>query len=84
MVSGVNVVVNDCDMIREITYNGKYAMLYEDNNDLDFAMKSREVLLNLEDYKLISQVVKEETRQIFSIEKHIEGLKQIYSRMLKD
>ena len=84
MASGVNVVVNDCDMIREITYNGKYAMLYEDNNDLDFAMKSREVLLNLEDYKLISQVVKEETRQIFSIEKHIEGLKQIYSQMLKD
>ena len=81
MASGVNVVVNDCDVIREITSNGKYAMLYEDNNDLDFAMKSREVLLNLEDYKMISQVVKEETRQIFSIDKHIEGLKQIYSKV---
>ena len=81
MASGVNVVVNDCDMIKEITHNGKYAMLYEDNNDLDFAMKSREVLLNLEDYKMISQVVKEETRQIFSIDKHINGLKRIYSKI---
>ncbi len=84
MASGVNVVANDSDMIREITFNGKYAMLYEDNNDLDFAMKAREVLLNLEDYKMISQVVKEETRQIFSIDKHIDGLKQIYSKIIND
>ena len=79
MVSGTNVVVNDCDMIREVTLNGKYASLYVDNDDLDFAKKTRDVLLDLEDYELISQVVKEETRQIFSIERHIEGLRKIYS-----
>ena len=83
MVSGVNIVVNDCDMIKEITSNGKYALLYEDGNDMDFAIKSREVLLDLDDYKLISQVVKEETRQIFSIDRHIDGLKQIYSNILQ-
>ncbi len=82
MLSGVNVVVNDCEMIREITSNGKYATLYEDNNDKDFAMKSRDVLLDLEDYKMISQVVKEETRQIFSIDRHIEGLRHIYLNTL--
>ena len=71
MLSGINIVVNDCEMIREITLNGKYAVLYKNGDDLDFAMKTRDVLLDLEDYKLISQVVKEETRQIFSIEKHI-------------
>ena len=81
MVSGTNVVVNDCDMIREITFNGKYAMLYKENDDMDFAIKAREVLLDLEDNKLIAQVVKEETRRIFSIDKHIEGLKQIYLRL---
>ncbi len=81
MVSGTNVVVNDCDMIREITSNGKYATLYKENNDVDFAAKTRNVLVNLEDYELISQVVKEETRQIFSIEKHIEGLERIYLQL---
>lgn len=79
MVSGVNVVVNDCELIREITSNGKYAMLYEDNNDMDFAIKARDILLDLEDYKMISQVVKEETRAIFAIDNHIDGLKQIYN-----
>ena len=82
MASGTNVVVNDCEMIREITSNGKYAVLYENDNDMDFATKVRGVLLDLEDYELISQVVKEETRQIFSIEKHICGLKQIYLKLL--
>lgn len=81
MVSGVNVVVNDCDMIREITSNGKYASLYVDNDDWDFATKVRNILLDLEDYELISQVVKEETRQVFSIEKHIDGLKRIYKQL---
>ena len=83
MISGVNVVVNDCEMIREITCNGKYASLYESDNDLDFAVKTRDVLLNLEDNKLISQVVKEETRLIFSMERHIKGLKNIYSKIIK-
>ncbi len=82
MVQGINVVANDCEMIREMTFNGKYASLYEGNNDLDFAKKTRDVLLNLEDYKLISQVVKEETRQIYSIERHIIELKNIYSIIL--
>ena len=79
MASGVNVVVNDCDLIKEITSNGKYAILYEDNNDMDFAIKARDILLDLEDYQMISQVVKEETREIFAIDKHINGLKQIYN-----
>ena len=81
MASGINVVVNDCDLIREVTCNGKYALLYEEGNDMDFATKSREVLFNLEDYKLIAEVVKEESRQIFSIDRHIYGLKNIYSKL---
>ena len=81
MVSGTNIVVNDNEMIREITSNGKYATIYKENNDMDFAVKARDVLLNLEDNKLISQVVMEETRRIFSIDKHINGLKRIYLQL---
>ena len=83
MVQGVNVVANDCDLIKELTFNGKYAFLYEENNENDFAIKTRDVLVNLEDYKMIAQVVKEETREIFSIKRHISGLKNIYSTVIK-
>lgn len=81
MISGTNVIVNDCDMIREITSNGKYATLFESGNINDFASKTRDVLLNLEDNRLISEVVKEETRDIFSINKHISVLISIYSKI---
>lgn len=81
MVSGVNVVANNNDMMREISFNGKYMFLYEENNETDFSTKVREVLQNLEDNKLIAQVVKEETRQIFSINRHILGLKNIYNKI---
>ena len=84
MTQGVNVVANDCDMIREISFNGKYAVMYEEDNDKDFALKTREVLLNLEDNKLISQVVKEETREIYSIKRHISALRNIYSTIIDD
>lgn len=84
MVSGVKVVANDCELIREITRNGKYATIYEEGNDFDFATKTREMLLDLEDNKLIAQVVKEETRDIFSIDKHILGLKDIYSKIINN
>jgi hypothetical protein len=54
-------------------------MLYEDNNDMDFAIKTRDILLDLEDYKMISEVVKEETRTFFAIDRHIDGLNLIYN-----
>lgn len=83
MLCGVNVVVNDDEMIKEITFNGKYATLYKSDDPADFAVKTREVLENLEDNRMITDVVKEECREIFSIEKHILGLKDIYMNITK-
>ena len=68
------LTLNDEDIYKDI--------VELNDNDMEFATKVRGVLLDLEDYELISQVVKEETRQIFSIEKHICGLKQIYLKQL--
>ena len=82
MVMGVNIVVNDCEMIKELTHNGKYATLFISNDEKDFALKTREVLNNLDDYQLISEIIKEECRCIFSMEKHVLGLKNIYSKLL--
>lgn len=81
MLLGVNVVANDDEMIKEITHNGKYATLFKSKDAVDFAVKTREILLNLDDYKIIAETVREECRNIFSIEKHISGLKEIYKHI---
>ena len=82
MLCGANVVANDNEMIKEITFNGKYATIYKSNDPDDFAVKTRDVLNNLEDNRMINEVVKEECREIFSIEKHIQGLRDIYNVMI--
>ena len=81
MIMGINVIVNDNEMIKEITCNGKYATLYKTKDVVDFAEKTRNVLLELEDYKIIAETVKEECREIFSIDRHILGLQEIYKRI---
>lgn len=81
MTMGINVVVNDDEMIKEITYNGKYATLYKTKDAVDFAEKTRDILNNLEDYKIIAETVKEECRDIFSIKRHISGLMKIYTKI---
>lgn len=78
MMMGVNVIANDSEMIKEITHDGKYATLYKTNDSVDFAEKTRNVLIELDDYKIISETVKEECRNIYSIERHIAGLEKIY------
>ena len=78
LVSGANVVVNDNEMIREITGNGKYATLFKPNDAADFADKTRHILMDLEDYQLIAETVQEECREIFGIERHVIGLREIY------
>ena len=81
MISGVNVIVNDDEMIKEITSNGKYATLYKSNDIVDFTNNTRQILSDLEDYQLIAETVSEECRKIFSIKKHIQGLKEIYKKV---
>lgn len=81
MISGVSVIVNDDEMIREITCNGKYATLYKSDDVTGFANNTRQILSDLEDYQLIAETVQEECRNIYSIKKHILGLKEIYKKV---
>jgi glycosyltransferase involved in cell wall biosynthesis len=83
LVSGVNVVVNDDEMIKEITRNGKYASLYKSKDINDFADNIRQILNDIEDYQIIAETVKEECREMFCIDRHISGLRDIYLRVKK-
>ena len=83
LVSGVSVVVNDDEMIKEITSNGKYASLYKSKDINDFAEKTRCVLNDIEDFQLIAETVQEECRELFCINRHISGLHEIYLKVNK-
>jgi len=79
MAAGIPVFVNDWGVMSEITEQGKYATLYKtkDENDL-----LREFMLFLQNKPLYEEKAKEAgafVRQKYSIEKHIENLKLVYS-----
>lgn len=78
MATGIPVFVNDWCVMSEITEDGKYATIYKtgDENDL-----LREFVLFLQDrktFELNASIAANYVRECFSIEKHIENIKQIY------
>ena len=83
LMSGVPVVVNDWDVMKEITCQGKYATLFETENDEDCAMKIKELVASNEAYhnKALKNV--EEIREMYSIEKHVMNLYEIYKTLSK-
>jgi len=81
MAVGIPVFVNDWDVMKEITGNGKYATLYKtkDENDL-----LREFMLFLQNKALYQTKANEASifvRKQYSIEKHIDELKKVYYKL---
>lgn len=82
MAAGVPVFVNDWDVIKEISEDGKYVTLYNtgDENDL-----LRNFMLFLQDKKQFLQksvMAYDYVRVKFSIENHIQNLKNEYMRLI--
>ena len=80
MAVGIPVFVNDWDVMKEITGNGKYATLYKTKNENDLL---REFMLFLQNKALYQAKANEASifvRKQYSIEKHIEKLKKVYNK----
>jgi glycosyltransferase involved in cell wall biosynthesis len=77
---GLPVVVNDWDVMKEVTQQGKFAVLFESNNAEDCCMKMKELIVNLNFYKQRAQKNKELVREAYSIEKHIDMLSRVYNK----
>jgi len=79
MAVGIPVFVNDWMVMSEITDAGKYATLYKTKDEQDLL---RHFLLFLQDKtSFVTKAANASSyvRQKYSIEKHIENLKQVYS-----
>lgn len=77
MSLGVPVVVNDTEVTRELSHNGKYAYLYKTDDVNDFAEKTNAVMRN-ENSRLIAEVVKNEVNVQYNASSYITKMKNVY------
>jgi glycosyltransferase involved in cell wall biosynthesis len=78
MASGIPVFVNDWDVMREITDNGRYANLYETRNEDDLLHKFNNFVYNPEGYKQKAIQAAAWARKQYSIQSHLQQLNAIY------
>lgn len=79
---GIPVFVNDFDVMREITENGKLATLYKTKDEYDLVEKFSLFLQDKESYKTKAQEAMQIVRQKYSIQNHIHNLKTLYTQLL--
>ena len=78
MMNGVPVIINDFDVMKEVTENGKLAMLYKTGDTNDLACKIKTIIENLESYKAWSRSNVEYVTSKYSIDSCIKQLCNIY------
>ena len=78
IMSGIPVVVNDFDVMKEVTEDGKLSLLFKTGDATDLANRIKHVLNNLEDYKRNAKTHAECTIDRYSIENCINQLTKVY------
>lgn len=82
IASGVPVLVNDWDVMCEITSNGELADLYKTQDVEDCVSRLQKLIANNHDYKAHALVKAGIARKRYSIEKHIQSLYQVYQKVV--
>lgn len=75
---GIPVFVNDWEVMNEVTEDGKLAILYKTDNVNDLLEKFMLFLQKQDEYVRRAKENAEIVREKYSIEKHIENLKEVY------
>lgn len=81
MSQGIPVIVNDWKVMREITFNGKWATLYKTADSDALANAMIEMINNLSSYKEKAVSSSDAIKQHYSIESHINNLSNIYKSL---
>lgn len=82
LMTGVPVVVNDWEVMKEVTHGGEYAILFNTGDVEDCSVKIKTLMDNIELYRAKAKSQAEEVRKLYSIENHICGLKTIYDKCI--
>lgn len=83
VASGLPAIVNDWEVMKEVTNNGGWAALYKTMDVTDCADKIEEFLKNKGQRKETALRNAEAVRQRFSIENHILNLNEVYVKTLE-
>jgi len=82
MASGIPVFVNDWEVMKEITENGKYASLYKTKDENDLLDKFIEFLDQPEKFSKSANASAAWARQTYSIQTHCKRLHEVYLEIL--
>ena len=82
MYAGIPVFVNDWEVMLEITDGGKHGTIYKSKNEYDLLEKFNHCLNNKEQYIEKAKVDSEWVRENYSINTHLEKLKELYADLL--
>lgn len=82
MYAGIPVFVNDWKVMLEITDGGKHGTIYKSKNEYDLLDKFNHYLNNNEQYLQKAKADAEWVRENYSINKHLNRLKELYTVLL--
>lgn len=82
IASGIPVFVNDWDVMNEITEHGNLATTYKTKDENDLLEKFMLFLQDKENYIQKAKENAERVREKYSIENHIERLKEVYQKIV--
>lgn len=82
MFAGVPVIVNDWEVMREISDNGKYVTLYKTKDEEDFLSQMIAFINDKDEHRKKAILAHEYAKAHFSIEKHIHCLGILYREIM--
>ncbi|MEP6913258.1 MAG: glycosyltransferase family 4 protein [bacterium] len=82
MMVGVPAVLSDIPALREISADGKFAVLFQTGNKDDLAAKLISLANDLAERSRLASVAKQWALEQFGVERHIAGLVRLYKSLL--
>lgn len=82
MASGLPVIVNDWEVMKEVTDNGKFACIYKTKDIEDCVKQLEQLVLNLTRYKQNAQMNAIIVREKYGIDSHIQNLSHYYKLLI--
>jgi len=83
MMVGVPAVLSDIPALREISDNGKYALLFQTGDEDDLAAKWISLANDPAERSRLASVARQWALEQFGIETHIANLKRLYSSLVE-
>lgn len=80
LLAGLPVIANDWVVMKEISREGEFMTLFETENEVDCCAKMRTLIENIDVFNRETKDRIDTVKNMFSIEKHIDGITAVYEK----